>query len=52
MRALTLNEVALALKFISSSSRSTSRAPLYSDLKNSTTRVDDGGFPALFDFSD
>jgi len=51
-RALTENEAARALKFISSSSSSTSRLPLYSFLKNSATTVVEGGFPAFFDLSD
>ena len=51
-RTLTENEAALALKFISSSRRSTSRLPLYELLRNSTTTAVEGGFPAFFDLSD
>jgi hypothetical protein len=40
------------LKFISSSSRRTSRLPMYVVLRNSTTTVVEGGCPAFFDFSD
>lgn len=49
---LTNSEAALELKFMSSSRRRTSEEPLYELLRKSTKRVDEGAFPAFFDFSD
>lgn len=52
MDVLTVMDVARWLKFISSSSKTNSRHPLYDVFRNSIKRSVGGPFPAFFDFSD